>query len=1091
MKTDVEIQNSNSIDLNNLLVSDLFNLAELQQLQDLFADAHEVASIITHPDGSPITSPSHFTRLCNEIIRKTEKGCANCYQSDAVLGSHSPGGPIVQPCLSGGLWDAGASITVGGKHIANWLIGQVRNEALNEEQMLAYADEIGVSRHDFKQALKEVPQMPVEKFKKIAQMLFAFANELSAKAFNNLQLKMQIVEREKAAAQLEESRKILSTTLHSIGDGVISTDINGLIVNMNPVAENLCGWALLNATGRPLTEVFNIVNAETHEAVANPVKNVLKKGEIVGLANHTVLISKNGTEYQIADSAAPIKNKDGEITGVVLVFSDISEQYTAQKQIKESELKYRSFIESSSDAIFCVDEKGEYKFTNHLFASTFGKTPEYFTGKTFWDVYDKEHADYRYAATKRLFQTGKSESLEVEVPLPDKTLYFLATTNPIKDESGNVILNLTHAADITVLKQAENALRESEEKFRLLYTAMDQGLALHEIITDENGKPVDYVFLDINDSYTRLLGVTREMSIGRRIKEVMPKVEQYWIDIFGKVALTGEPSYYENYLESTGKYYSTYSYSPKKNQFAVLVNDITERQLNENLRRQLSDRLSLAVRAGGVGVWDYDIVNNILLWDDQMFALYGIDKNKFSGAYEAWRSVLHPDDMIRSEDEIQMAIRGEKDFDTEFRVFWPDRTVRNIRALAIIQRDHMGTPLHMIGTNWDITIQKQNEQELIKAKEKAEESDRLKSAFLANMSHEIRTPMNGILGFTQLMKEPELTGDEHRNYIRIIEKSGARLLNIINDIVDMSKIEAGLMETTISETNVNEKVDFIYNFFKPEAELKKIQFSFNRLLPVKEAFIKTDPEKIYAILTNLVSNAMKFTHEGSIEFGYEKKGKYLEFYVKDTGIGISEQNKEIIFERFRQGDKLISKNYEGTGLGLSISKSYVEMLGGTMWVESEYGKGATFYFTLPYNVETEQKDINKEDPSANRAEHHVKNLKILIAEDDENSEFLLITIVKKISADILNVRTGVEAVEACRNNPGIDLVLMDITMPKLNGYEATRQIRGFNKDVIIIAQTAYAQAGDREKAIEAGCNDYISKPLNHSLLLELIHKYFK
>jgi hypothetical protein len=306
----------------------------------------------------------------------------------------------------------------------------------------------------------------------------------------------------------------------------------------------------------------------------------------------------------------------------------------------------------------------------------------------------------------------------------------------------------------------------------------------------------------------------------------------------------------------------------------------------------------------------------------------------------------------------------------------------------------------------------------------------------------------------------------------------------------MSKIEAGLMETTISEANVNAKIEFIYNFFKPEADLKKIRFSFSHLLPAKESIIQTDPEKIYAILTNLVSNAMKFTHEGSIEFGYEKKGNYLEFYVKDTGIGISQQHKEIIFERFRQGDKLNSKNYEGTGLGLSISKSYVEMLGGTMWVESEYGKGATFYFTLPYNVETEKKEVNKEEPSVIGTAHHVKNLKILIAEDDEHSEYLLTTIVKKISADIINVRTGVEAVEACRNNPAIDLVLMDITMPELNGYEATRQIRAFNKNIIIIAQTAYALAGDREKAIEAGCNDYISKPLKDSLLLGLIQKYF-
>ena len=381
------------------------------------------------------------------------------------------------------------------------------------------------------------------------------------------------------------------------------------------------------------------------------------------------------------------------------------------------------------------------------------------------------------------------------------------------------------------------------------------------------------------------------------------------------------------------------------------------------------------------------------------------------------------------------------------------------------------------------------------AKEKAEESDRLKSAFLANMSHEIRTPMNGILGFAELLKDSKLKDEEQQEYIHIIEKSGIRLLNIINDIIDISKIEAGQVEVNILESNINNQMEYVNTFFQPEFEKKGLHHSFKNGLSSIDSIIKTDREKIYAILTNLVKNAIKYTNNGSIEFGYTLIAetldvRFLKFYVKDSGIGISKDRQKAIFERFIQADIADKMALQGAGLGLSISKAYVEMLGGKIWVESEPGKGAIFYFTIPYIIERNSDNQNQSIVASETANGKINNLKILVAEDDEASNLLITLTLQNCCREIIYAKNGAEAVHECRNNPDLDLVLMDIKMPGMNGYEATHQIRQFNMEVIIIAQTAYGLLGDREKAIAAGCNDYIKKPILKEELRKIIQKYF-
>ncbi|KUO66898.1 MAG: hybrid sensor histidine kinase/response regulator [Lutibacter sp. BRH_c52] len=417
------------------------------------------------------------------------------------------------------------------------------------------------------------------------------------------------------------------------------------------------------------------------------------------------------------------------------------------------------------------------------------------------------------------------------------------------------------------------------------------------------------------------------------------------------------------------------------------------------------------------------------------------------------------------------------------------------KELAFQNKEKEKRAAELVIANGELIFQNNEKEkraaELIVAKERAEESDRLKSAFLANMSHEIRTPMNGILGFAGLLKTPNLTGEKQQEYIRIIENSGKRMLNIINDIISISKIESGILEVNISETNINDQIDYILNFFLSETENKGILLFSKNSLSANDVIIKTDKEKLYAILTNLVKNAIKFTKEGSIEFGYAKKGKFIEFFVKDTGVGISKEQKKLIFERFRQGSESLSRNYEGAGLGLSISKAYVELLGGNIWVESITGKGSTFYFTIPFISEQRVLTVVEKSAVILDEKNQTKNLKILITEDDETTEKLISIQIKKYSKEVLIARNGKEAVKICRNNPDIDLILMDIKMPEMNGYEATKLIRGFNKKVIIVAQSAYAFMGDKEKSIETGFNDYISKPFKNVTFTELMEKHFK
>ena|GEM_PF-836196 len=390
----------------------------------------------------------------------------------------------------------------------------------------------------------------------------------------------------------------------------------------------------------------------------------------------------------------------------------------------------------------------------------------------------------------------------------------------------------------------------------------------------------------------------------------------------------------------------------------------------------------------------------------------------------------------------------------------------------------------------DITYLKEIEEEIIKARNKAEESDKLKTAFLANMSHEIRTPMNAILGFMQLLKNPLLDQEERANYVEIIEKNGERLLSTINNIIEISRIETGLVEVKMENVSVSEIIQNIIKLFRYQAEEKGIKLEFiNGKDPVPLEII-TDRFKLETILINLIGNAIKFTEKGFVETGYNIKKDIVEFYVKDSGLGIPPEKIETIFKPFVQVENDLNRSYEGSGLGLAIAKAYIELLGGTIKVESEPGNGTVFYFTVPYiekgNIKTAGNKTVTEMPSS-----FTPNLplKILVAEDDEASYLFIKTILSGYGLTILRAMNGEEAIGILKTNPEISLLLLDIKMPVMDGLKATRLIREFNKTIPIIAQTALVFPFDMEQAIEAGCTDYITKPIDRREMIGKVQKY--
>ena len=883
---------------------------------------------------------------------------------------------------------------------------------------------------------------------------------------------------EERTAELKESQENLFTTLHSIGDGVISTDKDGLIVNMNPVAENLCGWTLADAAGKPLTEVFKIINSETKETAIDPVKKVLQSGKIIGLANHTLLISKDGNEYQIADSAAPIK-KDGEVTGVVLVFSDVTEKYFAQKQIEESEKKFRSYTENASEGIFIVDVSGRFIEANKSACNILGYSEDEVLNLNISDILAEESSEDGQAHFKELLETGMAKSDLIHKHKEGSKRWL--TINAVKLSQTRV---LGFARDITDRKQVEHQVRERMKELQAFYN-------LSEIIEKKN--------ITLNQMY-------------QECADMLPKSWQYPEIACARIVMGNNVFFTENFKETAWKLSApvkvneaivgsidvgyleerTDEYEgPFMKEERMMLNAIAERIGRITLRMQTEASLSHAQKIGKMGSWEWNMVTQKTFWSDNYFTILGFNPGEIEPRFESYRNNVHPEDVHLLDENYAGIMSSKAPSVIEFRIIAHDGTVKWIQNNIdpIIEN---GKLVKLSGVIIDITESKLAELKLIEAKQEAEIANKAKSIFLANMSHEIRTPLNAIIGFSQLINRDKLLSENQKEYNSSIIRAGEHLLELINNILELSKIEAGHQKLNPSNVDLFSFLEDIKKIFKEQSQSKHLQFIFEIASDIPR-YVMVDESKLRRIFINLIGNAIKFTDEGGIAIRVrvdylEKDTKRLIVEIQDSGTGIAENEINQLFKHFVQTSAGIKKG-SGTGLGLILSRELALLMGGNITISSQLGKGSLFTFY----VEIKEGKYEAFEPANTKRvigiDKDNEAYRILVVDDKRDNLQVVVNILKLVGFETNEALNGEEAIAKFEEwKPA--LILMDLRMPVMDGYEATRLIKLTEKgaQTPIIALTASTFEGERKKIESMGIQGYIRKPFRENELFSTIGK---
>jgi PAS domain S-box-containing protein len=929
---------------------------------------------------------------------------------------------------------------------------------------------------------------------------------------NFLAVKEDITKRKLARMALKESEERFRTLSNLTFEGILVHE-NGIAIDLNLSFAKMFGYKRKELLGKNMIDL--LIHKNYHELI---FENIIKKHTEPYFAEG---IRKEGKRIPLEIEAKTVKANNNKSIRVATL-RDISHRLLLEDNLKKSEKRFRQLFEKSGDAILIIEDR---KFVDCNLATI--HMLKYNNKEEFLNVHPSVLSpEFQEDGESSVSKAEKMMNLAVK----NGTHRFqwnhlrkngdvfpvevLLTAMP-QDSEKEVIHCVWR--DITDKKMTLTALRESEEFFSAIAKQSSEGIT----VADHDG---NYVM--VNPAFCKMSGYTEEELLKLTVFDMKAKNQSHDSFFKSKAEMAGKPLRV-NLVTKSGKEYMTEIIGQNiviggKKLVLGTIRDITKQIISENKLKQseekfknafltspdsininrLADGLYISINQGFTaltGFTEKDVIGKtsleIDIWENPKDREILLDELKRNGKVENLHARFRMKDGSFKDALMSASITKINDVPHIISITRDiSERISMEKKLELLNKHLAAQNEEYISLNEELKESFVNIQKINKAlkeeKIKAQESDRLKSAFLANMSHEIRTPMNGILGFTNLLKNPKLEGSMVQQYVEIIQKSSNRMLSTINDLMDISKIEAGQVDVLYSETNINTILIDLFSFFNKEATDKGLHLSLTNKLSPQDAEIISDEEKVNAIITNLIKNSIKYTNQGSIEFGCYKKENHVVFYVKDTGVGIPEDRHEAIFDRFVQADIEDTQVYEGSGLGLSISKAYVEMMKGRIWVESKEGIGSTFYFKLPFKRSIRDDNLQETDKTDTVGiKSTSRKLKILIVEDEEISDNLITIILKEYSDNLIHAKNGVQAIEICKQHKDIDLIFMDIRMPKLGGYQATKEIRKFNKKVKIIAQTAYALSGDREKALAIGCDDYIAKPIIADELKLIINKH--
>ncbi|MBN1950971.1 MAG: PAS domain S-box protein [Bacteroidales bacterium] len=874
-------------------------------------------------------------------------------------------------------------------------------------------------------------------------------------------------------------------------------------------------------------------------------KRDLKNDSLPDTGRKFSIVTPKGIKKLVWMRVTRILTSKKELNRELIVITNLSSQYELENAVSRGRVQQKAILDNIPYLAWLKDNEGRYISINEPFASFFDLHSGDIIGKHDDELFDENitHLLSKYDTAVRVAR--KRKYFEDEWNIKGNPCWIETFASPIFGE-GDKLLGITGIArDITDRKAMEDTIIRNEEHFRALLQYSSDTIT----ILDKSG-----TIMFESALRNRITDFMIDEIIGKSFEEIIHPDDIYIFRDIMKT-LKSHPTeqlkreyrcLHKNkrwiYVESI---FSNHIHNPSIRGIVVNSRDISDRKMSELKERVYHDNLvflsnsalELLGLSGKTDIYKYigkklyeyleyaivavssfeeqqttfkieaidsdpEILKalNAIYEDELIGQLYEInDLTKsisnagnisiFKGSVEDLGLNRH---ILSKLKKIKKSLNVSKIY--YISMSRDNKLLGNILILTlnntIIKYKHIiETFVHQVS----VALQRsQLEYELIKAKEKAEESDKLKTAFLANMSHEIRTPMNGILGFAEMLNDDHLGEGNRKKYVEIINNNGKMLMNLIDDVIDFAKIEAGEIKILKQEFSLNALLTQIHSSFLSETLKKdpeKLKLRVKKALENQESFILCDPNRLRQILMNLVGNAFKFTKEGYIEFGYHApKDGLIQFYVKDTGIGIAPEKLELIFERFVQADYSRSRKYSGSGLGLAISKGFVELLGGKMWATSTENEGSVFHFNIPY-VAGHKKPLEEIEKKKPKTDYNWEGRLFLVAEDDTFSFKLLEGFLKKTNARIMHAEDGQKAVKTCEEHPEIDLILMDVQMPEMNGMEATRIIKDKFKNIPIIAQTANAIAEERQRCFDAGCDDFVTKPINISELFLKIDQW--